>query len=70
MTTKEGFHQINIQVPEKTWLKMEEECARLNLTKGEFITRILVIHFLAEELGLEGDFISLFQKKKKQVDQY
>jgi hypothetical protein len=68
MTTKEGFHQINIQVPEKTWLKMESECARLNLTKGEFITRILVIHFLAQELGLEGDLLSVFQQKKKQIE--
>jgi hypothetical protein len=52
MTTKDGFKQLNFQLPEKAFLALENECFQKNMTKSEFCSRVIVAYFLAKELGI------------------
>jgi len=52
MAAKSGFRQINFQVPDRAFEKLENECNGLGMTKGEFCTRLITSYFLSKEMDL------------------
>ena len=64
MPVGKGFAQINFQVPQQTFDKLEEECKRLGMKKTEFMTRMLVIYFMSKEMGIAKDVFDFMIKSK------
>lgn len=66
MSAKSGFRQVNFQLPHKAFDKLEGECNELDMTKGEFCTRLIHSYFLAKEMDLPMYvFSQLAQKEAK-----
>jgi hypothetical protein len=64
MPASEGNTQITFQVPTTTYEKLEKECARIGLKKGEFLSRLVVLYFVTKEMGMSRDVFDFFVGKK------
>lgn len=62
--TAKGFVQLNVQVTQKCADKLEIECEKLGMKKGEFLNRMITMYFVAQELGMARDIWSFFMECK------
>ena len=64
MAASEGFVSVTFQLPAPAMAKLEDEVRRLGMKKTEFLTRMVVMYFLARELGMAKDIFDYFMTHK------
>lgn len=63
MPPAKGFTQINFQVPDKTAARLDAECKKHGIKRGEYLTRMLTMYYLAIELGQASDIFDFFSHR-------